>query len=736
MFRKSAVAAALLLATVAKPSFALGLGDIDMRSALNQPMDATIRLTSVSDAELDTLRVTLASVQEHSRAGLTKAAILTDFRFTVGRDSDGKAVIRVRSQELVREPYLEFLLELDWPNGRLLREYTVLVDPPVTMPSTPAAPVAAVSQARAPAPVVSKPKPVRTAPPPRATTTPPATVQAAPATPHNDSYGPIRRSETLWNIAERVRPGNDITVHQMMLALQRANPSAFLNNNINHLKAGVTLNIPSRDEVLSITAGAARAETRRQYSEWKADHDGSAPTQATPAAAAPASADPAVVTESRLQLMAPEASAVSGDARPGEPDTPATGSAGKEVEQQLALATEEVAAERAQSAELKSRVGELEEQVATMKRLLELKDAEMARLQQTFADNDIAVPESDASLTADISDTTDTTVAELPAAAEDTPEVTAAPDTAAADAATTSADPEHTTGSLQDKPAGLVDRLMENPLLAGVGALLAALLGGFLWASMRNRSDKGIFDEEMTMERQLAASADNETRRPLPEVTVHEPENSVPAFEQDDTSDSDSGDSDAVAEADVYLAYGRIQQAEDVLRAALESRPDYADARYKLLEVYHAGGNAAAFDQAAQAYHDVTGGQDERWQKVVTMGLSLSPHNALYGGAAPAPEENMEFDMDLSGLDELPVQEVAAGIRETGSNTVEFSLDEDDDGDGLLDNADEVTTKLDLARAYIDMDDKDSARSILGEVIEEGNAEQKEEAENIIAKLA
>jgi pilus assembly protein FimV len=242
----------------------------------------------------------------------------------------------------------------------------------------------------------------------------------------------------------------------------------------------------------------------------------------------------------------------------------------------------------------------------------------------------------------------------------------------------------------------------------------------------------------MTMERQLAAVSDLENERSVPNVAVNEPE---PVVENEFAPDTENDtDSDPVTEADVYLAYGRIQQAEDVLLAALQSRPENMEARLKLLEVYHSGGNTVAFDQAAAAFHEMFGEDNDTWQRVAAMGISMSPQNKLYGGEEQAPADKGDFDMDLSGLeDEAP--EGDAKTTAEDSNTIEFTLDsgdqdDEDAGEGLLEADDEVTTKLDLARAYIDMDDQDSARSILGEVIQEGNAEQKEEAESIISKLA
>ncbi len=749
MFRKSVVAAALLLVSICPQAFALGLGDIDMRSALNQPMDAVIELTSASTTNLEDIRVSLASLQDHERVGMTKAAILADFTFTLQKDASGKAVVRVTSDALVREPYLEFLLELDWPRGRLLRQYTVLVDPPVTMPAAPVAPVAPVS------------RPATSAPAPRAPTTRvpakrplavPATVSTAPRSTPN-SYGPVRRSETLWSIAKRLRPDDGISIEQMMLALQRANPRAFEGNNINRLLEGVTLTVPSRDEITTLSRREASAESRRQYAEWKGGQDltttATAPaTQPTgdaeDSATVATDTSPAAAAEisTRLQLTAPEEDAVSGAASPGDPLTGGPGDS-QDIQQRLALAAEEVAAGQAQSQELQSRVGELEEQVTTMRRLLELKDDELARLQQNIATDDM-LPDTAMEQT---SGAEPDAVAESGSAA-DAQQVPM--DEAVADAAAP-VDTETTpvqgwmewlagmANPLMERLTGLYNRLVDNPMFAGLGVIVVLLLGGIVWAIRRFRAGEDTLDDEFTMEHQLAGVAGRGSVMPVPDVEIDEPVVEESELAQEAAHDIDS---DPVTEADVYLAYGRIQQAEDVLLAALQARPDNVDARMKLLEVYHSAGNAAAFDQAAAAFHEMFGAGDSHWEKVAAMGLALSPHNALYGGGAPAAvEETAEFDMDLSGLEQASPQSESAVAESQDSNTIEFTLDtagsdEEDAGEGLLENVDEMTTKLDLARAYIDMDDADSARSILGEVIEEGNAEQKEEAENIISKLA
>ena len=733
MFKKSAVSAALFFITASSNLHALGLGEIDMQSALNQPMDAVIELTAAGSTDLSKVNVTLASQAAHQRVGLSRSRILNEFDFNVEQDRQGNTVVRITSHGAVHEPFLEFLLELTWPNGHLLREYTVLVDPPITMPATPARPVAPVSQAPV-ASTMTQPRTRQTQSRPAAATV--RTSAPATATSSADSYGPIRRNDTLWSVAERLRPDTGISMHQMMLALQRKNPQAFADNNINNLKAGATLSVPSRDEILSVSAADAFRETTQQYSTWQggtqsADQD--APAPGVPAVAeTDVTPESAVSTESRLQLMAPEDDAVEGSATSGDP-VEATGDASQSstglMNQQLALAAEEAETSKAQSTELRSQVSELEEQVETMARLLELKDDELAGMQQKLA-------------------TDATAEAVEPASEEAEPEML--------DETAEEATAEEVSTEMQamaednDGPRGIVNKLMDNPMLAGAGVLVALLLGGFLWSSTRKRNHAGIFDDEMTLDKHMSAvSGDSERTAPAANVNTLEPE-------QMPDSDPANDNSDPVTEADVYLAYGRIQQAEDVLQAALATSPEDSAIRLKLLEVYHAAGNVAAFNREASDFRDGVTEEDSVWLQIASMGYAMSPDNDLYRAASTrSADANPDFDMDLADMEnpaapDQPLDDAANDDTDSGlPESIEFNLDdaadmlaagsdldEEDTSEGLLSTMEEVTTKLDLARAYLDMGDPDGARSILGEVMEEGNDAQKNEAEALISKLA
>ncbi|MEN8108048.1 MAG: FimV/HubP family polar landmark protein [Pseudomonadota bacterium] len=724
MFGKSVIATSLLLLAVSTRIFALGLGEIDVRSALNEPFNAVVSLTSGTDEQLQTLKVSIASREAFSRAGIARPVILSEFKFSVERTDTGAPVIRISTKDPIREPFLDFLLEAAWPNGRLLRQYTVLIDPPLTMPVARPPPVAA--------PVTPSPSPKRATAPVRQPA--PATAAVPAATPSSDSYGPIRRNETLWTIAKRVRPGSDISVEQMMLALQRTNPGAFINNNINNLRRDAVLQVPQRDEILSMSVADANRETRQQHDEWQSKRAAPEPEPEPEVAAAPA-AEPA--TEARLQLVAPEDDLATGDAVPGSPDSAAdSGEGSSNLRQQLALANEEAEAGRAQSEELKTRVSKLEEQLASMQRLLELKDEQLASIQAGLAASAEAAAETDAA--GDDEAVTDESAGNNEAADADSD----------SEAATAATEPDEPVAAGQ--PLGLVDRMMNNPVLTGLGVLVAMVLGGIFWNSTRQRKQTGLFSDEPTLESQLAeAAAEPKPAKQKVKVSDHTMLTDLAA------PDAEDGISDPVKEADIFLAYGRVQQAENMVMDGLEKDPKNMDLKLKLLEVYHAAGNTEAFNIHAQNFRNLVTEDDSNWQSIAVMGYEMAPENPLYKavGNDAVSGNGVDFDMDLSGMDNTRNEAVPAGEaldvdyaesdggRNTLPDSLEFNLDElgddeEDASEGLLDSTHEVSTKLDLARAYIDMGDPDGARSILEEVLNEGNDEQKSEAELLFAKLA
>ncbi|HHJ14214.1 MAG TPA: hypothetical protein ENJ79_07535 [Gammaproteobacteria bacterium] len=875
MFRKSALAMAMLGALTTGRVVALGLGEIELKSSLNQPLNAEVALLSATDAELQELKVEMASPEAFARAGIERPLFLSRLRFSVTRNTAGKPVVLITSREVVREPFLDFLMEISWSKGRLLREYTVLVDPPVTMPA--AAPAVAAPARVAPA-VQSPPGAAtvrNTARNPRPYA--PATGYA-PAGP--GEYGPTRRNDTLWRIAEQVRPDGGVSVEQTMLGLLRANPEAFVGNNINNLKEGYVLRVPSREDLVSISKAEARRESRAQYAAWLAARRGSRGATPVEAVAQGAAAE-AVAGDAgpSLQLVAPEGG--------GAASATGSGEAGADIEtlqRELIMANEALEAQRRQSEEMSSRLSMLEEQIRNMQRLIQLKDDALAQLQaQAGADTDIveqameaasegadevvpveeAVPASAetsvedagaASANPSAAGTESATEGEAPVGEDVTAGLDPLADTeadvmATAEPAQQMADtgtepeagaslvPEAPAGSTPEAapavppavpetatPAGFVDRLLARPLWLGAGAGVLALLA--LLGLRRRRSVETEFQESI-----LQAAGSESTEAGDSEIV-----SAAGSVSQDKSGESSllsefavsdmgsvrsDGEADPLAEADVYLAYGRYQQAEDLVAEALEKDPHNEELNLKMLEIFTAANNQPAFDTHAELILARLGGtEDPLWEKVAEMGRELCPDNPLYrpgAGEAPAdapieppsaepeasdettasestgeaqdaasdidaPEEagmdetvqgaqdednSLEFDIDLGAFepedareaDEAPAADAGddpAGIdtsatdeadqdkgQEFDIESLSAQIDElqdesaaDAGGDGELDDLDEIATKLDLARAYIDMGDPDGARSILDEVMEEGSEEQKDEARGIMEQIA
>lgn len=445
---RTAVAAALLLA--AGQAWALGLGQIEVKSRRNQPLLAEIPIISTTPGELAALQARLASPETFRRVGLSPpSGIAADLQFSLGSDSKGRPVIRVTTLKPVDQGVLNFLIEVDWGTGRLVREYSALIDvpnaaatvvqAPVQLPQPPAenlvqrpAPVVAApaAAASAPAPVpaaATPPAPAMPAPEPAASSAiavaplPPAPV-AAPAASTVASnvasvseYGPVKAGETLTKIAGKLGLRQGGSLDQALLALLRANPDAFLGDDVNRLRQGAVLRVPSREDVAAIDAGEAAQVVRQQMQQWwqarravrQPEASAAAPaatagaavnpaasanaaTPAAPAAApkpAPGTRAPASTPttaargEARLQILPP---AAPGKAKGIQSGTSAGGE-GSMLQQELRQRDEDIAAKSAEIGELKERVAALEKLKDEQQKLIALKDSELAAAQARLA---------------------------------------------------------------------------------------------------------------------------------------------------------------------------------------------------------------------------------------------------------------------------------------------------------------------------------------------------------------
>ncbi|GAB3385725.1 FimV/HubP family polar landmark protein [Lysobacter fragariae] len=393
---------------------ALGLGQIEVKSSVGQPFLAEIPIVSSDPAELENLQAALASPDTFARIGLRPPiGIIADLQFTQALDARGNPIIRVTSTQSVNEPLLTFLLEVDWGQGRLVREYSALLDTPRTV-SAPLQPAVEAPTVEAPAiierpedAVAAEPQPEAqpTQPPaepapqdttaiastPRPTPPPVAAIPIAPAPSIDGSDYEVRQGDTLTEIASRMGGGS---LDQTMIALLRANPDAFMGGNINRLKAGAVLRMPANEAMTALDEQQASAIVHSQIQEWRASRRAvSQPVDVPATASARSAAKPRTASTStskpstprtagaRLEIVPPGAS----DATQAGTQSGITAGGEGAMLQELTITKETLAARDAEAQELKTRVAELEKLQQQQQQLIAMKDSELAAAQQRMA---------------------------------------------------------------------------------------------------------------------------------------------------------------------------------------------------------------------------------------------------------------------------------------------------------------------------------------------------------------
>ncbi|MCP3871502.1 MAG: hypothetical protein GY703_26035 [Gammaproteobacteria bacterium] len=819
MVRKLSLAIAMVLGVVPFGVQALGLGEIRTKSSLNQNLNADIKLLSVSKTEMADVRINLAPAAVFNQAGIERPHFLTRLEFKAMTLPDGSQVIRVSSPEPVREPFVNFFIEVDWPNGHMLREFTVLLDPPVTTE-------------RQPAPV-QKPRGGQSALPSR----PVRSARPAPEGSNEaGNYGPTRRNETLWGIAEKVRH-QGTTMEQMVMSLFYANPEAFLRGNVNNLKVGKILRVPSREEVMEMRSGEARTAFRAQMNDWRTGTGGAATAEV---AATPATAD--------LEPEAVESTPVMAGVEPESPDAQLTiipaqspdepsevesdnvGARTDQLRRDLAMANERTESALEEGQELRSRIVDLESQLNDLQRLFELKSDQLAEMQSQFSGGmpaqmempagvDGIVTQADGNLTGG---DTEKAVTGMPGDSASQPEREAPPELASgmdgevspgetptdvmqgADAITkadlpvveeaqskadmasdsmektlSTAPPASETvsptplkadaGKAEPKPKvaekapskpakavkepavaekSLLDKFLGDTTLMGIAAAVVVVLGALVWlVAGRRRKEEEEFPESI-----LINTSDDEAD----DVVASEPDLEAAPQSEDETSflsdfateddedplQTETGDVDPLTEADVYVAYGRYKQAEELIRQALDREPGRVELKEKLFEILYAVKDKQGFNKLAEksAAEGIPKSDPQVWDRVVAMGSKIIPGSALFaagvaglgdtlGGGDDADDQllgdlddlDLEADFsseqedtvqpeplaDIEGLElgdldstdsVLAAEPVEDAIGESTEEIMDFDLDFDLDeetfGEGVADRIDEVEQEL------------------------------------------
>lgn len=627
----AAVASALVLTSAAH---AAGLGKLTVLSALGQPLRAEIELTAVSGDEASGLTAKLASPEAFKAANIDFNPALLSLRFNV-EQRGGRQFIRVSSTQPLNEPFVDMLLELAWNNGRLVREYTFLLDP-AELRATQSAQVAASESARpraeaAPAPAQSAAAPAAERPRRAARAETPEAAKPAAETASQSRYR-VKQGDSLGRIAAQLKPV-DVSLDMMLVALYRANPDAFIGNNMNRLKSGRILTVPSGDAVRGTDdteahgVVVAHAADFNAYRNKLAGQVGASEPVKTPEAGQSAAGKITAKVEER-----PTAANESQDKLRLSKAAPAT-PAGKDT----TMSAEDRIAKEKELADAQTRVRELERNVSDLEKVATIKSKAGAEAEKNAS-------------------------APAPAPVASAPQPQPAPKRLPAI--------KPATKPVEAPPEpGLMSFIMDNLPLVGGGAA-ALLLGGLLVAQRRKK--KVV---KPVAEPSILGVPSEPAHSMFAETGGQSVDTNNSVFNSSfapSASQLDTNEVDPVAEADVYIAYGRDAQAEEILKEALRTHPERYPVRLKLLEIYAARKDQRAFETQAAELYSMTRGQGDEWAQAAALGLTIDPLNPLYqhtaapSGPVPSTEElgqqallSKELDDVFSAPDPLPTPTAA-----------------------------------------------------------------------------
>jgi pilus assembly protein FimV len=693
---------------------ALGLGEITLKSQFNQPLNAEIRLLKVRDLSKEEIFTALASREDFKLVGVDRLFFLSSFDFEVILKDLSNPIIKVTSSKPITEPYLNFLVEVQWPSGRLLREYTLLLDlpvfneagasAPVSLPSSVAvaSPVQVTSAAKAtqPQPLIFAPnsapsvsEPAAEAPQASIPATPATPVPATPTPPLREESTPsvvqasdveiddykVKSGDTLWKITEAALAGSSASVNQKMVAILQANPNAFIKGNINRLKNGRVLRIPTNEEVANVGYQQALDVVDKQNQVWSAENKSAQKAVLTSVVPSTSVTPEAAPVEGRLTL---------GSADSGQASVKGIGASGsgESLQNELAIANDELSRSTRQNEELNLRVSELEAQIETMESLVSLTSDQLKALELT-SKNSIDTD-------ADATDTelTNTSVKPLIDQDEVNPEASAPESSAAVEEPTVFVVPEPATPTnfTVDQQPSLIDTVVDflktNMLLVG-GALLAFLVAILVLLRLKKKPDDELEDFALDGEDDDLFDLNEENLDDISDLDDQ-------AYAEDNTFsvDEDLDESvqaqteDVVAEADIYVSLGQEDKAIELLEKEIQQNPDNADARLGLLKIYAKSQNSMGFD--------------EQYAQLLPLGNVYANDQAM---ALRKEIENAEpFDTDQYSLKDDGLD----FLDEVDSNDLDLDIDEvgESDNEGSIAFS-ETDSDFDLDELSLDLDD-------------------------------
>ena len=737
-----AVATAVLLAVSASDASALGLGRVTVQSALGEPLRADIDVPEINAEEAASLRAAIASPEAFRAAGFEYSAAMANIQITLQRRPDGRYFLHLSSQRPVNDPFIDLILEANWSSGRIVRDYTMLFDPPNLRQSAP--PVAAeVSPAARPAqtPPAAAPQASR---PPAATTAPtartpaPRLPAAAKPAPGDGKQVTVKSGETASRIAAANKP-TTVSLDQMLVALLRGNPEAFIGGNVNRLKAGAVLDVPTAEQAEQVSTGEASRSIiaqSRDFNEFRRRLAEGLPTSSVDASQrqssgrvqaqveekkpAPATSDKLTLSKGAIQDKA-SADKIARD-RAAKDDATRVAELSKNISDlnKLGTATGPTSAGAASSAKagLPLPVGVASAAKAASAPLAaspavsasSVKASASAPVAAPMASASVAKAASSPAAAGPMASASVAKPASAPAVAAVSPPASApvavavpapvasaassAMATATVPAASVAASPTATRASAPvaatapTVPASaarrasppppvetsLVDDLLENPIgPASVAGVLALLLGfGFYRAQQRKKStqvDSSFLESRLQPDSFFGASGGQR-------IDTNEGNATGSSMVYSPSQLDAAGDVDPVAEADVYLAYGRDLQAEEILKEAMRTTPQRVAVHGKLLEIYAKRRDAKAFELIATEAFNLTRGEGPEWEHISELGQTLDPANPLYRpGGHPAQMLSAGGGARAEDLGSVPTQVIPTAVTPAGPADIDLDLD-------------------------------------------------------------
>ncbi|NOT17969.1 MAG: hypothetical protein HOP20_07900 [Sulfuriferula sp.] len=690
----SCLSAALLLLAQA-PAYSAGLGKLSVNSALGQPLNAEIEVLTADPTELASLQARMATAEAYRSANLDMTGALSGVKVVLDKKPGGRSVLKVTSNKPITDPFIDMLIELSWGSGQMVREYTLLLDPPnmqapaqdnrtltvapavsAVVGSVPVANTAVVADTvKASKPVTSKPvvKPVAKAVPASkvVTPTPPSAPVVTPDTATSDvnvvdapATVTIKRGATLSSVAKAVMP-TGVKLDQMLVGLYRQNPQAFAGN-MNQMKAGKVLKVPSKAEVAAISEAEAVREIKLQANDWHSYRQKLAGEVAEkPATDAKTAPNSGKITP-KVEDKAAPVKAGQDVLKLSKGEAPVAGSKSNAVKptaaQQKQAAQDEAVAKQKALQEANDRAAALEKNIKDMQRLVELKNQNLAKLQKEAA-KPVPVPPAKPELVLTPVVKPVAVVPVKPEVKQEVkpevkPEVVPVPKKVVIKPIT---------------PAPVVEPAWYeniNPLYLGGGAVAGLLLALFGFMSKSRGRRAGLSKFENSIMTNVEAKPNTVYGTQGGAVVNTNNTSFLTDFSQSGLGNLDTHDVDPIAEAEVYMAYGRDAQAEEILKEAMVKDPARHEIKLKLLEIYAGRKNLPAFESiATELYSALAGEHSPVWEKAAELGRGLDPHNPLYGGS------NVANTTPVVAALATPVLDVSADTELAMSSALDVASD-------------------------------------------------------------